>query len=54
MVSAKEAKTLTQEIAELLKTATTEEKIQIKGILIGAKLVSKNDNASEPKAERAG
>lgn len=41
MLSVKEAEPLTKEIAELLKSATTEQKLQIKGILIGATIASK-------------
>lgn len=35
-----EAKNLTHEIAELLKDASREQKLQIKGMLIGAKALS--------------
>lgn len=41
MLSVKEAESLTKEIAELLKSATTEQKLQIKGILIGTTIASK-------------
>ncbi len=54
MVSVKEARNLTQEIAELLQGATTEEKLQIKGILIGAKLASVDKNNDEGQAVRVG
>lgn len=50
-MNATEAKSLTKEIAELLKFATTEQKLQIKGILIGAKLVSKNEQGYEDQEE---
>lgn len=43
MVSSTEAKNLMLEIAELLQTATTEEKLQIKGILIGARLAADSE-----------
>ena len=40
MVSLNEARDLTEEIAELLEKATLEQKLQIKGILIGAQIAS--------------
>lgn len=42
MKSAEEAKRLTNEVAELLKNATKEQKLVIKGILIGAKEMEKD------------
>lgn len=54
MVSATEARSLTKEIAELLKTATLEEKLQIKGILIGANLASNNENQKDCQKENRG
>lgn len=45
MKNADEAKRLSDEIAELLGKATKEEKLVIKGILVGARELEKNKKA---------
>lgn len=51
MLNAKEARILTEEVAELLKDATPEQKMQVKFLLIGAKVASSTEmNETDQKA----
>lgn len=49
MVTVEEGKGLTQEIIELLQAASKDEKLQIKGILIGANLtkIAKEEKSNQ-------
>ncbi len=47
MVSIEEVKDITSEIAELLASATKEQKQQIKWILIGAQITSEGSRAKK-------
>ncbi|MGC4020399.1 MAG: hypothetical protein QM793_15045 [Muricomes sp.] len=54
MFNKDEAKLLTEEISILLKSASTEQKLQIKGILIGANIAEKEKEKPQQETKRAG